>query len=106
MSIVSGRGAILLQSFGKSGIKFWGKRLNFSIAFHSQPDVQSESTIQTLEGMLRICMMDFSDQWDIHSSLIEFAYNNSYHISNKIASNEVQYGRTMQTLREKMYHFL
>ena len=81
MSIVSDRGAILLQSFDKSYIKFWDKRLNFSTAFHSQPDGQSESTIQTLEDMLRICMMDFGDQWDVHLPLIDFAYNNSYYAS-------------------------
>ena len=93
MSIVSGRGAILLQSFDKSYIKFWDKRLNFSTAFHSQPDGQSESTIQTLEVMLRICMMDFGDQWDIHLPLIDFAYNNSYYASIEMAPYEAQYRR-------------
>ena len=93
MSIVSGRGTIFLQSFGKSGIKFWGKRLNFSTTFHSQPDGQSESTIQTLEVMLRICMMDFGDQWDIHLPFIDFTYNNSYYASIEMAPYEAQYIR-------------
>ena len=93
VSIVSDRGAILLQSFDKSYIKFWDKRLNFSTAFHSQPDGQSESTIQTLEDMLRICMMDFGDQWDVHLPLIDFAYNNSYYASIEMAPYEAQYIR-------------
>ena len=93
MSIVSGRGAILLQSFDKSYIKFWDKRLNFSTAFHSQPDGQSESTIQTLEDMLRICMMDFGDQWDVHLPLIDFAYNSSYYASIEMAPYEALYER-------------
>ncbi|GJT43905.1 putative reverse transcriptase domain-containing protein [Tanacetum coccineum] len=44
-------------------------------------DGQSERTIQTLEDMLRACVMDFSGSWDTHLPLIEFSYNNSYHIT-------------------------
>ncbi|GKE20035.1 putative reverse transcriptase domain-containing protein [Tanacetum coccineum] len=40
---------------------------------------QSERTIQTLEDMLRACVMDFEKGWDIHLPLIEFSYNNNYH---------------------------
>nr|GEX73249.1 hypothetical protein [Tanacetum cinerariifolium] len=44
-------------------------------------DGQSERTIQTLEDMLRACVLDFKGSWDVHLPLVEFLYNNSYHSS-------------------------
>ena len=35
-------------------------------------------TIQTLEDMLRACVIDLKGSWDDHLLLIEFAYKNSY----------------------------
>ena len=73
--------------------KALGTILDFSTAFHPQTDGQSERTIQTLEDMLRMCVIDFGGQWDLHLPLIEFAYNNSYHASIEMASYEALYGR-------------
>ncbi|GKA48938.1 putative reverse transcriptase domain-containing protein [Tanacetum coccineum] len=56
-------------------------------------DGQSERTIQTLEDMLRACVIDFGKGWDRHLPLVEFSYNNSYHTSIKVASFEALYGR-------------
>ncbi|CAN4106287.1 unnamed protein product [Withania somnifera] len=56
-------------------------------------DGQAERTIQTLEDMLRACVLDFKGSWDDHLPLIEFAYNNSYHSSIKMAPYEALYGR-------------
>ncbi|GJV51648.1 putative reverse transcriptase domain-containing protein [Tanacetum coccineum] len=53
-----------------------GMRLDMSTAYHPQTDGQSECIIQTLEDMLRSCVMDFGDSWDTHLPLIEFSYNN------------------------------
>ncbi|GJZ72086.1 putative reverse transcriptase domain-containing protein [Tanacetum coccineum] len=50
-----------------------------STAYHPQTDGQSERTIQTLEDMLRACVLDFRGSWDVHLPLVEFSYNNSYH---------------------------
>ena len=72
---------LLLQSFGKELHKALGTRLDFSTAFYPQTDGQSERTIQTLEDMLRMCVMDLGGQWNLHLPLIEFAYNSSYHAS-------------------------
>ena len=91
MSIVSDRGATFTKVFWQELHKALGTRLDFSTAFHPQTDGQSERTIQTL--VLRMCVIDFEGQWDIHFPLIEFAYNNSYHASIEMAPYEALYGR-------------
>ncbi|GJS92295.1 putative reverse transcriptase domain-containing protein [Tanacetum coccineum] len=70
-----------------------GTRLDMSMAYHPQTDGQSERTIQTLEDMLRACVMDFGGSWDTHLPLIEFSYNNSYHTKIKCAPFEALYGQ-------------
>ncbi|GJU94523.1 putative reverse transcriptase domain-containing protein [Tanacetum coccineum] len=64
-----------------------------SAAHHPQTDGQSERTIQTLEDMLRACVIDFGGSWDVHLPLAEFSYNNSYHSSIRCALFEAMYGR-------------
>ncbi|GJS75515.1 putative reverse transcriptase domain-containing protein [Tanacetum coccineum] len=64
-----------------------------STAYHPQTDGQSERTIQTLEDMLRTCVIDFGKGWERHLPLIEFSYNNSYHTSIKAAPFKTLYGR-------------
>ncbi|GKA19127.1 reverse transcriptase domain-containing protein, partial [Tanacetum coccineum] len=73
--------------------KALGTKLNMSTAYHPETDGQSERTIQTLEDMLRACVMDFGGSWDTHLPLVEFSYNNSYHKSIKCAPFEALYGR-------------
>ncbi|GJX63881.1 putative reverse transcriptase domain-containing protein [Tanacetum coccineum] len=53
----------------------------------------SEHTIQTLEDMLKACVMDFKGSWGVHLPLVEFSYNNSYHSSVRYASFEALYRR-------------
>nr|GEZ58241.1 putative reverse transcriptase domain-containing protein [Tanacetum cinerariifolium] len=50
-------------------------------------------TIQTLEDMLRACVIDFGNGWDKHLPLVEFSYNNSYYASIKAAPFKALYGR-------------
>ncbi|GKA25939.1 putative reverse transcriptase domain-containing protein [Tanacetum coccineum] len=64
-----------------------------STAYHPQIDDQSERTIQTLEDMLRACVLNFEESWDVHLPLVEFSYNNSYYSSVRCASFEALYGR-------------
>ncbi|GJV49892.1 putative reverse transcriptase domain-containing protein [Tanacetum coccineum] len=64
-------------------------------------DGQSERTIQTLEDMLRACVVDFGNGWVRHLPLIELSYNNSYHTSIKAAPFEVLYGLARD--RQKSY---
>ncbi|GJT75287.1 putative reverse transcriptase domain-containing protein [Tanacetum coccineum] len=73
--------------------KAMGTQLDMSTGYHPQTDGQSERTIQTLEDMLRACVIDFGNGWERHLPLIEFPYNNSYHASIKAATFEALYGR-------------
>ncbi|GJZ36653.1 putative reverse transcriptase domain-containing protein [Tanacetum coccineum] len=61
--------------------------------YHPQTDGQSEHTIQNLKDMFRACVLDFGGSWDVHLSLVEFLYNNSYHSSVRCALFEALYGR-------------
>lgn len=53
-------------------------KLEFSTAFHPQTDGQLKRIIQTLEDMLRKCVLNLKGSWDEYLSPVEFAYNNSY----------------------------
>ncbi|GKC01043.1 putative reverse transcriptase domain-containing protein [Tanacetum coccineum] len=72
-----------------------GTRLDMSMAYHPQTDGQSESTTQTLEDMLRACVLNFGGSWDVHLPLVEFSYNNSYHSSVRCAPFEALYGKSV-----------
>nr|GEU42201.1 hypothetical protein [Tanacetum cinerariifolium] len=73
--------------------KALGTRLDMSTAYHPEIDGQSERTIQTLEDMLRVCVLNFRKGWDKHLPLVEFSYNNNYYTSIKAALFEAFYGR-------------
>ena len=62
-------------------------------SFHHQTDDQSEMAIKTLEDMLRACVLDLKGGWKEHLPLVEFAYNNSYQASIRMAPYKVLYGR-------------
>nr|GEX88721.1 reverse transcriptase domain-containing protein [Tanacetum cinerariifolium] len=79
--------------FWQSLHKAMGTRLDMSTAYHPQTDGQSERTIQTLEDMLRACVIYFGNGCDKHLPLVEFLYNNSYHTITKAAPFEALYGR-------------
>nr|GEU63255.1 putative reverse transcriptase domain-containing protein [Tanacetum cinerariifolium] len=81
------------KPFGLSLQEALGTNLDMSTAYHPQTDGQSERTIQMLEDMLRAYMIDFGSSWDRHLPLVEFSYNNSYHVSIKDAPYEALYGR-------------
>ncbi|GKA35172.1 putative reverse transcriptase domain-containing protein [Tanacetum coccineum] len=70
-----------------------GTQLDMSTAYYPETDGQSERTIQTLEDMLRACVIDFGKGWEKHLPLVEFSYNNIYHASIKAAPFEELYGR-------------
>jgi len=78
VSIVSDRDPRFTSRFWDKLQSAMGTKLNFSTAYHPQTDGQSERTIQTLEDMLRLCLLDFKGNWIRYLPLVEFAYNNSF----------------------------
>ena len=74
-------------------MKALGTRLQFSTAYHPQTDGQTERVNQILEDMLRACILDFGGSWKKYLHFAEFAYNNSYQTSIRMAPYEVLYGR-------------
>jgi hypothetical protein len=56
-----------------------------------------ERVNQVVEDMLRACVIHFDKSWDKCLALTEFAYNNSYQVSLKMAPFEALYGRRCRT---------
>nr|GEV45771.1 putative reverse transcriptase domain-containing protein [Tanacetum cinerariifolium] len=79
--IISDRDSRFTSHFWQSLQEALGSRLDMSTTYHPQTDGQSERTFQTLEDMLRACVIDFRKGWDRHLPLVEFSYKNSYHTS-------------------------
>ena len=69
-----------------------GSRLRMSSAYHPHTDGQSKRVIQSLEDLLRTCILDHLGSWDEVLSLVEFTYNNSYQTSIGMAPYEALYG--------------
>ncbi|GJX98980.1 reverse transcriptase domain-containing protein [Tanacetum coccineum] len=66
VSIISDRDGRFTSRCWQTVQKALGTRLDMSTAYHPQTDGQSERTIQTLEDMLRACVIDFGGSWDVH----------------------------------------
>ena len=81
LSINSDSGSYFTSHFLRSFQSGIGTKVKLSTAFHHQKDGKAERTIQTIEYMLRACVITFKRNWDDHTPLIEFSYINSYHSS-------------------------
>ncbi|GJR89016.1 putative reverse transcriptase domain-containing protein [Tanacetum coccineum] len=93
VSIICDRDGKFTSNFWRTFQKALGTSLDMSTTYHPQTDGQSERTIQTLEDMLRACVINFGKGWVKHLPLVEFSYNNSYHASIKAAPYEALYGQ-------------
>ena len=92
--------SIVLDRDPRFTSRFWqtlqealGTKLRLSLAYHPQNDGQSERTIQSLEDLLRTCVLNHLGSWDEILPLVEFTYNNSYQASIGMALFEALYGR-------------
>nr|GEU38732.1 putative reverse transcriptase domain-containing protein [Tanacetum cinerariifolium] len=93
VSIICDRDERFTSNFWRSFQKALGTNISMGTTYHPKTDGQSERTIQTLEDMLRACVIDFGKGWVKHLPLCEFSYNNSYHASIKAAPYEALYGQ-------------
>ncbi|GJY87420.1 putative reverse transcriptase domain-containing protein [Tanacetum coccineum] len=98
ISIISDRDSWFTSRFWYSMKEALGTRLDMSTAYHPQTDCQSECTIQTLEDMLRACVLDFEGSWDVHLPLVEFSYNN------KVGVGLFNRNELVQETTEKISH--
>ena len=93
LSTILDRGAQFTSRFLRSFQEGLDTKVKLSTVFHPQTDGQAERTIQTLEDILRACIIDFKGIWDKHLPFVEFTYNNSFNSSNSMAPYEALYGR-------------
>ncbi|XP_025693008.1 uncharacterized protein [Arachis hypogaea] len=63
-TIISDRDPRFTSRFWGAFQRTFGTQLSLSIAYHPQTDGQSDRTIQTLEDMLRACVLDQPASWD------------------------------------------
>ncbi|WVY99024.1 hypothetical protein V8G54_031175 [Vigna mungo] len=96
-NIVSDRDPRFTSRFWQKLQDALGSRLRMSSAYHPQTDGQTERTIQSLEDLLKACVLDHLGGWSEILPLVEFTYNNSYHSSIGMAPYEALYGRRCRT---------
>nr|GEU64776.1 retrotransposon protein, putative, Ty3-gypsy subclass [Tanacetum cinerariifolium] len=81
-----------------------GLQKDMSMAYHPQTNSQSERAIETLEDMIRACVLDFRGSWDVHLLLVEFSYNNSYH-SSEITEKISQIKDRLKAVRDRQNNY-
>ncbi|WMV37902.1 hypothetical protein MTR67_031287 [Solanum verrucosum] len=69
LSIISNRGTQFASWFLTSFQKGLGTRVMLSTTFHPQTDEQVESTIQSLEDMLRSWVIDFKGAESVQEAM-------------------------------------
>jgi transposase InsO family protein len=94
---VSDRGSQFTAHFWEHLHKGLDTSLVRSTAYHPQTDGQTERVNAILEDMLRACVLSSRGSWESRVPLAEFAYNNSYQESIKMAPFEALYGRKCRT---------
>ena len=73
-TIVSDRDPKFLLRFWEKLQEAFGTKLCLSISFQPATDGQIERTIQTLEDLLRCCVLDFEVSWEDKRPMVEFVY--------------------------------
>nr|GEW35776.1 putative reverse transcriptase domain-containing protein [Tanacetum cinerariifolium] len=91
VSIISDHDGRFASHLWQALQKALGTKLNMSTAYHPETDCQSERTFQTLEDMLRACVMDFSVIWTeiresqlIGSEIVQETTKNIFQIKERL----------------------
>jgi hypothetical protein len=95
--IVSDTGTQFISRFWKSLHKAMGTKLDFSSAYHPQTDGQTETVNQTMEDILRACVLTYGKDWEQTLPYAEFSYNNGYQARLGMSPFESLYGRKCRT---------
>ncbi|GJU18366.1 putative reverse transcriptase domain-containing protein [Tanacetum coccineum] len=90
---------VVMTPFGL--LKRWEKTQLDICTVSPETDWSSERTIQTLEDMLRACVIDFGSSWDRHLPLVEFSYNNSPEMIRETTEKIVQIKNRLLTARSR-----
>jgi hypothetical protein len=96
-TIVSDRGSQFTTHFWEHLHKGLGTSLVRSTSYYPQTGGQTERANAILEDMLRACVLSSRGSWESWVPLVEFAYNNNYQESIKMAPFEALYGRKCRT---------
>jgi hypothetical protein len=96
-TILSDRGTQFVARFWAQVHESLGTKLIHSSSYHPQTDGQTERVNQVVEDMLRASVIHFDKSWDKCLALSEFAYNNTYQASLKMAPFEALYGGRCRT---------
>ncbi|GJZ68112.1 putative reverse transcriptase domain-containing protein [Tanacetum coccineum] len=80
-----------------------GTQLDMSTTYHPKTDGQSERTIQTLEDMLRACVIDFGKGWERHLPLAKVGdvQLTEPEIIHEITKKIVQIRQRLQAARDR-----
>ncbi|GJV94488.1 putative reverse transcriptase domain-containing protein [Tanacetum coccineum] len=79
----------------------WIPCRDMSTAYHPQTDGQSERTIQTLEDMLRACVIDFGKGWDRHLPLVGDVQLTGLKIVHETTEKIIQIKKRIQAARDR-----
>nr|GEW11665.1 hypothetical protein [Tanacetum cinerariifolium] len=89
VSIICDRDGRFTSNFWKSFQKALGTELSMSTAYHSETNGQSKRTIQTLEDILRACMIDFGKGWKCYANEPLVMPLEGIHVDDKLQFMEV-----------------
>lgn len=97
-SIVSDRDTKFLGHFWRTLWKRMQTSLDYSIAFHSQTDGQTEVVNQSLGNLLRCLVRDHPKEWEVILPIAEFTFNISINRSSSYSLFEIVYGKNFSSV--------
>ncbi|GKB39636.1 putative reverse transcriptase domain-containing protein [Tanacetum coccineum] len=107
VSIISDRDGRFTSLFWKALHEALGTRFDMSTAYHPETDDQSERMIQTLEDILRTCVIDLGKSWDRHLPLAEVgdAQLTGLEIIHETTEKIIQIKSRIQAIRDQQKNY-